>query len=94
MKTLLGLLAFSLLSASSLADEATSGTLYRNGGHYGTANSDIQLEAPASEAAPQAAPQTETIQTVQTQTWHGTLYRNGGHYGIENSDEKIRAGRQ
>ncbi len=93
MKTTLTLLALGFAAVTSLPASADSdaypGTLYRNGGYYGDANSDVKLEqeqpviagAPSHEASePEAAP---------TRTWSGTLYRNGGHFGLESSDEKL-----
>jgi hypothetical protein len=95
MKTTLTLIALGFAFASIPANADTEtypGTLYRNGGHFGDANSDAKLEqaepatsviagAPSSEiGAPESAP---------TQTWSGTLYRNGGVYGDWNSDEKL-----
>ena len=93
MKTTLTLLALGFATFASLpanaADEAYSGTLYRNGGNFGLENSDVSLEqaqpiiagAPSNETAePEAAP---------TPTWNGTLYRNGGHYGLENSEDNL-----
>ncbi len=93
MKTTLTIFALGLTALTSLPANADSetwtGTLYRNGGHFGAANSDVNMEqaepiiagAPSSEAIePEAAP---------SRTWSGTLYSNGGHYGLENSDEKL-----
>lgn len=93
MKTTLSLSALGFAIITSLPANADSetwpGTLYRNGGHFGIANSDMKLEqeqlviagAPSSETSePEAAPM---------QTWKGTLYRNGGHYGDKNSDERL-----
>lgn len=96
MKPIPTLIALGLGAVVSLPVHAESevwpGTLYRNGGHYGTANSDVSLEqsvviagAPSSDATdPEATP---------SQTWSGTLYRNGGHYGLNNSDEKLESDR-
>ncbi len=94
MKTTLTLFTLGLATFTSLPASADSetwpGTLYRNGGHFGLANSDVKLEqeqpvvvagAPSSETSePEAAP---------TRTWNGTLYRNGGYYGDKNSDERL-----
>jgi hypothetical protein len=87
MKTTLTVLALGLATVSGIpahaADEAYSGTLYRNGGHFGLANSDTSLDqaepviagAPSSEAAAPAA--------AQTAAGNGTLY------GLEKSDAKL-----
>lgn len=75
--------------------EAWSGNLYRNGGHFGDANSDLRFEASQTPAPRQAemilagAPSSnaDEIQAQAASTaWNGTLYRNGGHYGDRNSD--------
>ncbi len=95
MKSILTIFALGLAALTSLPSNADSetwpGTLYRNGGYFGLANSDVKLEqgqnqpviagAPSSEASePEAAP---------TQTWNGTLYRNGGYFGDKNSDARL-----
>lgn len=92
MKTTLTLFALGLTALISLPVQAESetwpGTLYRNGGHFGMANSDASLErtlviagAPSSETTePEAAP---------ARSWQGTLYRDGGYFGEQNSDSRL-----
>jgi cell wall-associated NlpC family hydrolase len=70
--------------------EAWPGTLYRNGGHFGMANSDVILEQPAVIAGAPSSDATEP-EATPSQTWSGTLYRNGGHDGLNNSDEKLES---
>jgi hypothetical protein len=84
MKTTLTFLALGLATISGIpanaAEDSYSGTLYRNGGYFGLANSDTSLEqaqtviagAPSSEAA---APE-----VAQTAAWNGTLH------GMQKSD--------
>lgn len=96
MKPTLTLIALGLSAVISLPaqaeSEAWSGTLYRNGGHFGMANSDVILEQPAVIAGAPSSDATEP-EATPTQTWSGTLYRNGGHYGLNNSDEKLESDR-
>jgi hypothetical protein len=73
-------------------NQSWSGTLYRNGGHFGTANSDTQLES-AQPATPASAPKSENPVPGQ-QVYADTLYRNGGHYGSNNSDIKLETSGQ
>ena len=108
MKTSFRALALCLLlggltTSAFAADMTYQGTLYRNGGHYGVNNSDVQLEmaqATTADAAILVANVTTAIGTVMgtalnavQQTWNGTLYNNGGHYGLANSEEKLNAQR-
>ena len=85
MKNLYTLIALSLATSNVCAAEDTSSTMYRNGGHYGLTNSDVQLEIAGAPSEP-AYRASEPVQTV---AWEGTLYRNGGHYGTDNSDIKL-----
>ena len=70
------------------------GTLYRNGGHFGEANSDESIEngqASMSEP-PQMAETTSEAQSASPyvgasfEYYSGHRYRNGGYFGEENSD--------
>ena len=77
------------ITLPALADGSQSwdGTLYRNGGHFGTTNSDVALETaanPVSTASPRERA-TAPKPTVGS-NYDNTLYRNGGHFGDRNSD--------
>ncbi|MDD5388726.1 MAG: hypothetical protein PHD37_05245 [Gallionellaceae bacterium] len=93
MKTTLTLFALGLTALTSLPASAESetwiGTLYHNDGHFGAANSDVNMEQ--AEPIIAGAPSSEVIEpeTAPTRTWNGTLYRNGGYYGDKNSDERL-----
>jgi hypothetical protein len=80
-------------SISPSQQQAYEGTLYRNGGHYGSANSDISLENPVSSAvANVGAVAVSTLANMAAtlqQAYTGTLYRNGGYFGDQNSDVKL-----
>lgn len=90
MKPTLTLIALGLGAVISLPVQAESetwpGTLYRNGGHFGPASSDVSLEQPVVIAGAPSSDATEP-EAPPSQTWSGTLYRNGGHNGLNNSDE-------
>jgi hypothetical protein len=100
MKTLLKLLALSLIAGASAyaADTTWPGTLYRNGGHYGMQNSDEQLsmnlkmDSSLIAGAPSDPANSNFANDEPSQAWKGTLYRNGGNYGLENSDEQLHMG--
>lgn len=70
----------------SLAGEVGTGgePLYRNGGHFGLAGSDTQLEGDGPDATPTNS-EPEPVQAA----YIGTLYRNGGHFGEANSDQSL-----
>jgi hypothetical protein len=87
MKTILTSLALGLATIAGIpayaADEAYSGTLYRNGGHFGLANSDASLEQAEPVIAGAPSSETAEAETAQTVTWNGALY------GMEMSDAKL-----
>lgn len=102
MKTTITLLALGIaLSAGAPASADTEtwpGTLYRNGGHFGLANSDARLESTTPESAQviiAGAPSSEAgePEAAPGRAWEGTLYRNGGHFGTANSDESLEGNR-
>jgi len=83
-----------LLAAISLpalgADALEYGnTLYRNGGHFGDANSDVGIER--GELVIAAAPAAPELPAASA-SYGNTLYRNDGHFGNANSDERIERG--
>lgn len=91
-------IATGLAPSARAGDTQTwDGTLYRNGGYYGEANSDERLEigsipfpAPATEAAApvRSAPASAYIGT-SFEYYDGHRYRNGGHFGEVNSDDAM-----
>jgi hypothetical protein len=98
MKSTLTLLTFGFASmitcSAQAADDYYSGTLYRNGGHFGSANSDVSLEQKRQEEAQEViagAPSNEAIEpeAAAAPVWEGTLYRNGGYFGEQNSDTRL-----
>lgn len=102
MKTTFTLLTLGIalcVGPSARADtEIRPETLYRNGGHFGPAGSDVQLEQASAEPAQliiAGAPSGEAgePETAPGRAWQGTLYRNGGHFGTANSDEQLEANR-
>lgn len=98
---------FSILSSFAMAMGATfpvmggesetwSGTLYRNGGYYGDANSDERLEGGQASATQPAGATANIVAPKAASPYIGTSfeyyvhrYRNGGNYGDANSDEPL-----
>ncbi|MDP2832543.1 MAG: hypothetical protein Q8Q28_04455 [Pseudomonadota bacterium] len=72
-------------------DTSYDKTLYRNGGHFGNANSDVMIEQ--GERTIAAAPADPRIPESSV-AYGNTLYRNGGHFGEANSDVKIEQDRK
>lgn len=98
MKSMLTCLSIGFVISTSLPVQAETeiypGTLYRNGGHFGLANSDAKLEhdsAMFDSAIIAGAPSSDAGESEAKpgQAWQGTLYRNGGHFGLENSDDNL-----
>lgn len=76
--------------------ETWSGTLYRNGGYFGDANSDERLEGGQASAKQPAEAMVNTVTPKAASPYIGTSfeyyvhrYRNGGNYGDANSDEPL-----
>lgn len=77
------------VSVVAAEDTVATQPLYRNGGHFGPANSDQAIEDGQLNGSISPSEKDTDSTASAGNTYSGTRYRNGGYFGDKSSDDAL-----